>query len=414
MFHPKFDWLCRTEFYPKRIPIVTSLQSFVALPEEEQTARGLLFTPKEIAQQPATWKTTLKIFEENQQRISDFLDRVGVRATLEQRPMVMLIGAGTSDYIGHALELLLRRRWGCEVLTVASTKLLPNLTDYVVPGRRYLWISFSRSGDSPEGVAVLEQALEQCPEVAHLIVTCNAQARMSEICRGSERACVVVLDDAVNDRSLAMTSSFTNMVLMGQCLANVWSLAEYAEAVELLVGAGQRMLQHAAEHAERIAAKGFTRVCFVGGGALASVAKESSLKVLEMTAGQVQTMSETVLGLRHGPMAALDTQTLFVCFASGDERRARYDRDLLGEIGRKKIAAETVALGTEATRLEIAPYCDSYLSIDAAIDDAYRPVVDVIFGQMLGLYFSVAHHLKPDSPSPGGVIHRVVQKFGIY
>jgi tagatose-6-phosphate ketose/aldose isomerase len=48
------------------------------------------------------------------------------------------------------------------------------------------------------------------------------------------------------------------------------------------------------------------------------------------------------------------------------------------------------------------------------MDDAYRPVVDVIFGQLLGLYCSVAHELKPDSPSPDGVINRVVQKFRIY
>jgi len=174
------------------------------------------------------------------------------------------------------------------------------------------------------------------------------------------------------------------------------------------------MLARAAEEAERIAARGFARVCFIGGGALASVAKESALKVLEMTAGQVQAMSETVLGLRHGPMAALDTQTLFVCFVSGDERRAKYASDLLREIGEKGIVGERVVVGTAARRGEIAPLCDSYVAVDDEIDDAYRPVVDVIFGQMLGLYCSVAHDLKPDSPSPDGVINRVVQKFRIY
>jgi tagatose-6-phosphate ketose/aldose isomerase len=402
--------------------IVTSLSSFVKLPEDEQKARGLVFTPREIAQQPKTWEGTLRIFKQHQQRICDFLDLVGVREELEQRPVVMLIGAGTSDYIGQALELLIRQKWGCEVWTVASTELLPNLAEYVVPGRRYLWISFSRSGDSPEGVAVLEQAIQLYPEVAHLVVTCNAKARMTVVCEASKRACVVVLDDVVNDRSLAMTSSFTNMVVMGQCLANAWSIAEYTGVLEQLVRAGEHMLTAAADEAERIAACGFTRVCFIGGGALASVAKESALKVLEMTAGQVQAMSETVLGLRHGPMAALDTQTLFVCFVSGDERRGKYASDLLREIGEKGIVGERVAVGTASARGEIAPYCDSYMAVDVAsegageepIGDSYRPVVDVIFGQMLGLYCSVAHELKPDSPSPDGVISRVVQKFRIY
>jgi len=405
-----------------RTMIVKSLSSFVTLPEEEKKARGLVFTPREIAQQPKTWETTLEIFKQHRQRICDFLDSVGVREALEQRPVVMLIGAGTSDYIGQALELLIRQKWGCEVLTVASTDMLPNLAEYVVPGRKYLWISFSRSGDSPEGVAVLEQAIQLYPEVAHLVVTCNSKARMMEICKGSKRSCVVVLDDAVNDRSLAMTSSFTNMVVMGQCLANAWSIEEYTSILFLLVSAGEQMLTRAADEAERIAAQGYTRICFIGGGALASVAKESALKVLEMTAGQVQAMSETVLGLRHGPMAALDKQTLFVCFVSGDERRAKYASDLLSEIGEKGIVGERVAVGTAAAKAEIAPFCDWYLAIDdasthseeEAISDSYRAVVDVIFGQMLGLYCSVAHELKPDSPSPDGVINRVVQKFRIY
>ncbi len=394
--------------------MATSLLSIVELPEEERKARGLLYTPREIAQQPTTWETTLKIFKEHQGRICEFLDGAGVRGALEQRPVVLLVGAGTSDYIGRTLELLLRQRWGCEVLTVASTDLLPNLQEYVVPGRRYLWISFSRSGDSPEGVAVLEQALQLYPEVAHLVVTCNARARMAEICAGSKNACVVVLDDAVNDRSLAMTSSFTNMVVMGQCLANAWSIDAYEEVVAQMVRAGENLLVRASEEAERIARHGFSRACFVGTGAFAGVAKESALKVLEMTAGRVQTMSETLLGLRHGPMAALDTRTLFVCFVSGGERRAKYAADLLREVGEKGIVGERVALGPASAQAEIAPYCDSYVAIEEVIDDAYRPVVDVIFGQMLGLYFSVAHDLEPDSPSPGGVINRVVQKFRIY
>ncbi len=394
--------------------IVTSLSSFVELPEDEQKARGLFFTPREIAQQPDTWETTLGIFQEHQERICSFLDSVGVRDSLEQRPVVMLIGAGTSDYIGQALELLLRQKWGCEVSAVASTDLLPNLEEYLVPGRRYLWISFSRSGDSPEGVAVLEQAIQRYPGVAHLVVTCNAQARMAEICKKTARACVVVLDDAVNDRSLAMTSSFTNMVVMGQCLANAWSIEKYSEVVAKLVRAGHNLLSRAAEEAERIAARGFSRVCFIGTGTLASVAKESALKVLEMTAGQVQAMSETVLGLRHGPMAALDTNTLLLCFVSGDRGRAKYASDLVSEIGEKGIVGERTAVGPVSARAEFAPYCDSYIAVEDDIDDAYRPVVDVIFGQMLGLYCSVAHELKPDSPSPDGVINRVVQKFRIY
>ncbi len=393
---------------------MTFLSSFVDLSLEEKRVRGLLFTPSEIAQQPETWRTTFSIFEQNQQKIASFLDAAGVREPLEKRPAVMLIGAGTSDYVAQALEFLFRQKWGCEVSSVASTDLLPNMEEYIVPGRRYLWISFSRSGDSPEGVAVLEQAIELYPNISHLVVTCNADARMVEVCRGVERTQVIVLDNAVNDRSLVMTSSFTNMVVMGHCLANAWSIAEYKPVLEQLISAAEDLLMRVAVEADALTERNFSRVCFVGSGSLASVAKESALKVLEMTAGQVKTMSETVLGLRHGPMAALDKETLFISFISGNDRGTKYARDLLAEIGQKQVVAERIALGPAHAEAEVAPFCDRYLALHLDVEDVYRPAVDVIFGQLLGLYFSVAHKLNPDSPSPGGVINRVVQSFRIY
>jgi tagatose-6-phosphate ketose/aldose isomerase len=394
--------------------IVTTLSSFVDLPFDEKEALGLLFTPAEIAQQPNTWRKTLSIFEQHQAQIAAFLDEAGVRESVENRPSVMLIGAGTSDYVAHALEPLLRCKWGCEVSAVASTSLLPNMDEYIVPGRKYLWISYSRSGDSPEGVAVLEQALQRYPNISHIVVTCHAEARMAALCEGVANAYVIVLDDSVNDRSLAMTSSFTNMIIMGQCLANAWAIATYKPLLEQLVLAGSDLLSSAARQAEETANRNFARICFVGGGPLASVARESALKVLEMTAGQINTMSETVLGLRHGPMAALDKETLFVCFVSGNTRRAQYARDLLREIGKKNLVAQRIAVGPLSAEENLSLDCDFYLPIKIDVDDAYRTVLDVFFGQLLGLYCSIAHQLRPDSPSADGVINRVVQKFRIY
>jgi tagatose-6-phosphate ketose/aldose isomerase len=79
-----------------------TLTSFVDLNEEEQLARGLLFTPREIAQQPATWQKTLQIFEEHQERLGNFLDQVGIRGPVEQRPVVMLVGVRVCQH--HASD----------------------------------------------------------------------------------------------------------------------------------------------------------------------------------------------------------------------------------------------------------------------------------------------------------------------
>jgi tagatose-6-phosphate kinase len=45
------------------------------------------------------------------------------------------------------------------------------------------------------------------------------------------------------------------------------------------------------------------------------------LKMLELTSGDVQTMHETTLGLRHGPMSSLNMETLFTGFISSEDRQ---------------------------------------------------------------------------------------------
>src|SRR6185437_7462035 len=134
----------------------------------------------------------------------------------------------TSDYIGRALAAVLRRRWKCEVSAVASTELLTNMEDYLLPGKNYLLISFSRSGDSSEGVALIQHALEQYPDrIRHLVITCNHAGAMVRQFAGNPALATVVLDDAVNDRGLAMTSSFSNLVVAGQFLAYIRTPGEY-------------------------------------------------------------------------------------------------------------------------------------------------------------------------------------------
>ena len=384
------------------------LSRLLELSEGERVERGLVHTPREIRQQPSTWRRTYEVFSEAAGGVKDFLARVGMTEGESPRPSVYLVGAGTSDYIGRALASLLRREWRCEVQAAPSTDLLTDMDDYCIPGRPYLWVSFSRSGDSSEGVAVIEAALERHPAVRHLIVTCNGAGRMAREFGGRENVFVLVLDDAVNDRGLAMTSSFSNMVVAGQCLAHVRDLVPYGRVVEELAARAEGFLGAAADAAARLADGRFKKFCFLGTGALRAVAVESALKVVELTAGRVYTWSESYLGVRHGPLSAVDAETLVVGFLSNDGRRRAYELDLLREVKGKGLAGGIAAVwpGREAQSGEF----DASLSLGLGerFDDLYRPPLDVIFGQLLGLFSSLGQGLKPDTPSPKGAISRVV------
>lgn len=394
---------------------MNALARLLDLSREEKIERGLLYTPAEIAQQPATWESTFSIFQKYRTRLAEFLGNAGFRDSARPNPTVFLIGAGTSDYVGRCLVHLLRRLWQCEVIAVPSTSLLTHEEEWLIPGQRYVWISFSRSGDSPEGVSVLERALVRHPEIHHIIVSCNAEGRMIRCAAGKRQAFAVALDDMVNDRALAMTSSFSNMLVFGQCMAHVHNLTQYQAILGRLVEAGKTFLPHAADAAAALAAEHYERVCFIGSGALQGAAVESGLKVLELTAGRILTLSESVMGLRHGPMAALDKTTLLVAFLSSDEKVARYERDLLQELMQKRLVKTQIAVGGHSD-LPLDGFAERYLSPDirTAVPDDCRPPVDVLFGQLLGLFFSLRCNLTPDQPSPNGAISRVVQNVRIY
>jgi tagatose-6-phosphate ketose/aldose isomerase len=393
---------------------LSKLSELLELSDSEKANRGLLNTPREIAQQPQTWGATAALLQKSHSETREFLRSAGIGGDPDRVPTVILVGAGTSDYIGRALVPLLRRLWKCEVIAVPSTDLMTDFPDYVIPGRSYLWISFSRSGQSPEGVTVLRKALQDAPNIHHLVVTCNAEGEMIRDIRGNPRAFGLLLDEAVNDRGLAMTSSFTNMVIAGQYLAHIESKDEYTPVLEGLIEAGKSFLDVAASRAAELSADPYNSACFVGSGPLKAVATESGLKLLELTAGKIPTITESALGLRHGPMAVLDKETLFVCFLSNDECKRKYESDLLREIGGKGLVkTRVVVTGGDQNIGSLAEYSLGP-QITRPIADHYRAPVDILFGQLLGLFFSLRCGLKPDSPSPSGAINRVVQGVQIY
>lgn len=392
------------------------LSKILMLSRAEREAKGLVHTPQEIFQQPDTWRRTYEKLSQLAPELKSFLKRAGVFNDLHARPSVFLIGAGTSDYIGRTVATLLRRIWQCEVCAVPSTDLLTCLDDYVVVGKSYVWVSFSRSGDSSEGVALLESALDQRPEIQHIIVCCNGEGRMVRTVSERDNVYPVILDDEVNDRGLAMTSSFSNMVVAGQCLAHLQDLAAYGLTLNGLIEGARKFLPAAAELTEEVVAEGFAKICFLGTGALHGIAVESALKVLELTAGRIVTFSESFLGVRHGPLSAIDDETLVVGFVSRDARRRSYELDLLEEVRDKKLAknilaiAPRVGLEDEKRLAKIG----IMLPIEISAADCYRPPVDVFAGQLLGLFSSIRLGLKPDAPSPREVISRVVSKVRIY
>ena len=377
----------------------------------ERESLGLYHTLREILQQPQTWRQTYQKLLSSSRLINEFLTKAGLGS---KQLNVLLVGAGTSDYIGKSVSALLQREWKCNVQAVPSTDLLTNMEDYVLADRDYLWISFSRSGDSSEGVAVLEQALATYPRIKHFVVTCNQNGKLARLA-ARDNVFSFVLDDEVNDRGLAMTSSYSNMVVVAHALAHFRTLEAYGSIVESLATSASLILPAAMSLCERIVDEKFSRVCFLGTGPLKGAAVESALKVIELTGGHVVGLTESFLGLRHGPLSAIDRDTLVVGFLSADRRRRAFELDLLQEICDKKLTEKCLVVTPLATTNGLNSF-ENKLSLDLpeTISDLYLPPLFVLVGQLLGLFASIREGLRPDAPSPHGAISRVVSHVTIY
>lgn len=373
---------------------------------EEQKGLGYFHTLHEILQQPWTWQDTCARVMARTAELS---------CAVSDIQSLVLTGSGSSEYAGECVRLVLQKELGVTSDVVGGGALLTHGSSVLPHGRPGLMVSFARSGDSPESVGALSLILQTEPSIRHLVLTCNKDGALAANGERDPRVQVIVLDDRTNDRSLAMTSSLTNMVLAARYLGLLGSPKTYRAICERLSLICRRLFLDSFDTLANVAATGFNRVVYLGSGSRWGAARESALKMLEMTAGRVSTMSETWLGLRHGPMSYIGDDTLVVCLMSSDPLLRAYELDLLDELERKQLGLARILVGEDIPARLVR---EQDVVIDtqgiSELGDENAPVLDVVVGQLLAFNRCLKEGLRPDSPSEDGVINRVVESFAVY
>lgn len=387
-----------------------TLDMLTQLDAAERERLGVVLMPSEIRAQAGFW---LSSAEEAFNKMAEVRGLIQLRSPRR----VVFSGAGSSGYVGRCLVPLFRSTLRMSARVCDTTDVVVDPEGSLLRHEPCLVVLFARSGDSPESLATYEIARSRCSDVRFLAITCNPNGGLARLAENRPlEVSLIMLDGRTNDKSLAMTSSFTNMVIAGQALAFMDEPDVYRQQVAHMADCAEQLMQNDAALSE-IAEMPFRRAVFLGDGALFGAAQESALKVMELTDGAVMTMSQTFLGVRHGPKAVIDEQTLVVFYVSGDPYKAEYEFDLIDEITRENVAMKTVAIAPRvSSRIsERVDYTIAYgRGSDGDIADELRPPVDVIAGQLLGLYKSLNLSLKPDTPSARGVISRVVKGVRIH
>ena len=380
------------------------LGTLLAVPWEEQLRLGYGHTVREIAQQPLTWLETTAALRALRSVVEESLDGVGA---------VVVTGSGSSVYAAECVAPCLQRSLRLPVSAVPAGLILTHPDSCLPPTGPFVVVSLARSGDSPESRTVVDDLLESRPQARHLFITCNRDGALATCYRDRPGVRTIVLDEKTNDRSLVMTSSFTNLVLAGRALAGDPEACERRGAL-LAEAASDLLRQHAGEIA-RTARRGFRSAVYLGSGCRLGSAREAALKMLEMNAGEVSTFAESYLGLRHGPMSGIRPDTLVVAFLSSDPLVRAYELDLLRELDRKALGAGRVVVGSSLARGIVA--ADDALLLDcgrAPSADEDLTVLDAVVGQLLAFFRCLAAGYRPDSPSQDSVITRVVSDFVIH
>ena len=367
-----------------------------------------LNTAKEIIQQPDTWRESIKNLIKNKIEIKSFIDSFLSKKEFR----IILTGAGTSAFAGEVCEPYLTSLLNKRVEAIATTDLVASPKSYFIKDIPTLLVSFARSGNSPESVHAVNLASQLVDDLYQVVITCNENGKLAKNTVNDEKSLLLLMPPQTNDLGFAMTSSFTTMVLNAMAVFNIDNIENFSSDVDKLSNSVNDFIENNIEKVTSLSNEDFERIVYLGSSTSKGIARESALKVLELTAGKVNASYDTPLGFRHGPKSVVDDETVSVIYISNDEYTRKYDLDLAKEMLAHKKNDKVVIVGDniEEDILNKADYVFNVENINYNVENkVLLPLQQIIFGQMLSFLKSVNLGITPDNPCPTGEVNRVVQ-----
>ena len=366
-------------------------------------------TAREILQQPQMWEQTVGILEERLGEISEFMKGALAHKDLQ----ILFIGAGSSAFCAEMVSPGVNQYLGYNTSAPHTTDIVSSPDSVLSAELPTMLVSFARSGNSPESIAAVEYARDRVKNLYEIAVTCAEDGKLALFTGNSEKRLTVLLPPETNDEGFAMTSSLTAMALAAYGILAFDKFDAFKRDVAVLSAVIDRKLQELAYTAKKVAESfDFDRVAFLGCGALKGAAHESTVKMCELTHGNVNVVYDTSMGFRHGPKFMIKDTTITVHMVSGEMLTAKYDVDFLKEVISQKKNNKIVAISDGVLEVD---------GIDFAVDfggelanDFYLSVAVVVFSQLFAFFTSQKMGVNTDSPSADGAVNRVVQGVIIY
>lgn len=354
-----------------------------------------LYAIKEVEQQPQKWLETYDIIENNKEKLKDFLNN---------EYNVIFTGAGTSEYIGATVTRELNLKNTHHFDAIGSPDICTHPYYYFRKEKPTILVSFGRSGNSPESKGAIEHADNIFENVKHLIITCNPNGWMAKYAdNNKDKALLLVMPEGTCDKSYAMTSSFTCMVLAAYLSFNLDKLEELKSDLVKVSKCGTYILENHTKLLKSFVEDfNFEKFSPLGSGTFKSLAQESVIKILEVSAGVPGTWSDSIVGYRHGPSVITQNKqkALVVMFYENNEYSNKYYDDMLEEIQTLYADRNNRVIVISPVKTEaIKKYSDLFFHIDT---DVTNPVMlslpYIIYIHLIMIYKSWTYDHGSDYP----------------
>jgi tagatose-6-phosphate ketose/aldose isomerase len=370
------------------------------------------YTAKEIDQQPRLWIETVSILEKKRNEIQAYIQKKKLIPGLR----IILTGAGTSAYVGDTVASYLSKKLNLRIEAIPTTSIVSSPEDYFQAEVPTILVSFARSGNSPESLAAYNLAEQIVQDLSQIVITCNEEGELAKQCIKNNKNLLLFMPKESDDKSFAMTSSFTCMLLTSLLIFDMDNFDSNVKVIENVGKRGRAILDTKIEEIAELVKLGYERVIYLGSSSLAGLSKEAALKNLELTSGKICTISESTLGFRHGPKSIINEKTLVFVFVSSDEYTRKYELDIIKEIYNDKGTHKVVPI-VQTSEWNLNNIAYKVLTTDDScivLEDTFSALDYILYAQLFAFFYSLSLGVTPDNPRPDGTVSRVVKGVTIY
>jgi glucosamine--fructose-6-phosphate aminotransferase (isomerizing) len=343
------------------------------------------FMLKEIHEQPATLRNTLRLQEHYLDLMATFLDRARE---------VFLVACGTSYHACLAASYMFSKLAFLATYPVIASEFVEQHGKSVNIDSTILAVS--QSGETADTLAAVNCARQRAATVLGLTnVIGSTLTRISRVYIGQQSGPEI---------GVAATKTFTSQLSVLSQLAlrlakkrgkiSQDEMDYLAEKMEKLPDTVETIIQTQEEKVKQIAKKykDAKTFFFLGRGISTATAYEGRLKLMEIA--YIPAIAFPAGESKHGPISLIEEGFPVVFICPKDETH----RTVVGNIMEMKARGASIIAVIEEGDEEVKSLADDYVEVPKGIPEVLSPIPFIIPLQLLAYYMAVERGYNPDMP----------------